>query len=365
MHNNMSQYKPDCQEARDRMIAWWAGKKIDRVPAAVSAPLKPPNPRVASICNEVPAKYTDPETVLANMEYRLEHTFWGGEKFPTHHITFGPIFSLAYLGCEPHFMPHTTWYEPCLQDWSELPNIKFDPNNRWRKLSLEMVRLSAERANGRWLVTRSGHIASLTDLICGLLGNEKTMMAMAEHPEALKAALNRMMPWSCQACDEAYENTRRYQEGCTDWMQSWWAPGHAVTAQCDMSVMISPEMFRDFVVPELENIYNHVDYGIYHLDGPEQIRHLDMMLQIDKLHLIQWVPGHRTSNPVHHADPMNWLDLFRRIQESGKKVLISCPPSRVRPLLDKIARDRVLLSVNCEDEATAQNVLQELDRIGV
>jgi hypothetical protein len=363
MHPNIGKYKPDWQEARGRMVAWWTGKKTDRVPAQVSAPVKPANPRVASSCDDVPAKYTDPETVLRNMEYRLEHTFWGGESFPTQFSYFGPMFCLAFLGCEPHFMPDTTWYEPCLRDWSELPNMRFDPNNRWWQLSKEMMRLSAERAEGRWLVACPMPILALMDVICGLLGNEKTLMAMAEQPAAVKAARDRMMPWARQTYDEAYNIGRRYQEGSSDWMQIW-APGRAISSQCDMSVMISPEMFRDFVVPELADIYNHVDYGIYHLDGPEQIRHLDELLKIEKLHLVQWVPGARMNN-LGHCDPLNWIDLFRRIQAAGKKVLIYCPPERVQPLLDKIARDRVILNIGCQDEQTARNVLRELDGIGV
>lgn len=363
MHPNMSKYKPDWQEARDRMTAWWTGKKTDRVPAHVRASVKPAKPSVAAICDDVPAKYIDPDTVLRNMEYQLEHTFWGGEMFPTHFVYFGPMFCLAYLGCEPNFAPNTTWYEPCLQDWDELPNIRFDPNNRWWQLNKEMMRLSAERAKGRWLVTRSAVILALMDMICGLLGNEKTLMAMADQPEAIKAARDRMMPWARQTYDESYDIGRCYQEGSIDWMQIW-APGRVITTQCDMSVMISPEMFRDFVVSELTDIYNHVDYGIYHLDGPEQIRHLDELLKIEKLHLIQWVPGTRMNNPGH-GDPMNWLDLFRRIQDAGKKVLVSCPPERVRSLLNKIARDRVFLSIGCQDEQTARNVLRELEEIGV
>lgn len=297
------------------------------------------------------------------MEYRLEHTFWGGEMFPTHRVYFGPMFCLAYLGCEPNFTPNTTWYEPCLQDWSELSNIKFDPHNRWWQLSKEMMRLSAERAEGRWLVADCLVISALMDVICGLLGNEKTLMAMADQPEAVKAARDRMMPWSRQNYDECYNIRHCYQEGSIDWMRIW-APGRVITSQCDMSVMISPEMFRDFVVPELTDIYNHVDYGIYHMDGPEQIRHLDELLKIEKLHLIQWQPGSRMNNPSH-GDPLNWLDLFKRIQAAGKKVFVSCPPERVRPLLDKIARDRVFLSIGCQDEQTAQKVLRELDNIGI
>jgi len=364
MHQNMSLYKPDWQEARDRMTAWWTGNKTDRVPAVVTAPLKPAKPRVAAMCHDVPAKYTDPETVFRNLDYQLERTFWGGEVFPHHFIYFGPVFCQAYLGCEPNFTPDTTWYEPCLRDWSELSRLKFDTNNRWWRLALEMMRLSAERAEGRYLVTQhSQHIYALLDIICGLLGNEQALVAMAEQPEAVKAACDRMMPWSRRTYDEGYKICSKYQEGSIDWLQVW-APGRMITTQCDMSVMISPDMFREFVVPELTDIFNHVDHGIYHLDGLEQMRHVDALLSIAKLHLIQFAPGTKMSNP-NHGDPLNWIAPLNRIQEGGKKVLVYCPPERVRPLLDKIARDRVVLVVNCRDEPAAQNVLRELEQIGI
>lgn len=34
----MSVYKPDWEEARQRMTDWWNGKKTDRAPASVTAP---------------------------------------------------------------------------------------------------------------------------------------------------------------------------------------------------------------------------------------------------------------------------------------------------------------------------------------
>jgi hypothetical protein len=171
------------------------------------------------------------------------------------------------------------------------------------------------------------------------------------------------MAWSRQTFDDGIALLKDKQEGGIDWM-SLWAPGSVISSQCDMCVMISPTMFRDFVVPELTDIYNHVDYGIYHLDGVDEIRHLDLLLGIEKLHLIQWVPGSKCSEP-HFGDPLNWLDLFRRIQEGSKKVLVYCPPDQVKPLLNKIARDRVYLSVHCPDQATAEGVLKTLDRMGM
>ncbi len=44
--------------------------------------------------------------------------------------------------------------------------------------------------------------------------------------------------------------------------------------QSDFAYMLSPSMFERFVLPDLETICNHLDYGFYHLDGKNQIPHL-------------------------------------------------------------------------------------------
>lgn len=363
MHPNMSVYKPDWKEAQERMTAWWTGKPVDRVPASVLAPVNPVHPRVPGYIDKVPDKYTDPDTVFNNLDHGLERKFWGGEAFPSHFVYCGPVFSLAFLGCEPNFNANTTWYEPCCRDAKELLNIRLDPDNRWFQLYKRLTRLSVERAEGRYLTQQNVHLLALMDVICGLLGNEATLAAMLDQPETIKAARDRMMPWMSKLCNEGYDILKGRQEGGIDWMNVW-APGRVVSSQCDMSVMISPDMFKEFVVPELAASYNHVDYGIYHLDGQEEIRHLDLLLGLDKLHLIQFVPGSKMADP-HFGDPLNWIELFTRIQAGGKKVLVYCPVNQVKPLLDRIARDRVYLYVSCPDVPTAEGVLKELDRIGV
>ena len=226
-----------------------------------------------------------------------------------------------------------------------------------------MTALSLERSQGRYLTEWNGQIMALMDVIAGVLGAEPTLEAMIEQPEAILAVRDRMMAWSRQTFEEGFAMFKGKQEGDIDWM-SLWTPGSVVSSQCDMSAMISPAMFREFVVPELTDLYNHLDYGIYHLDGPDAIRHVDALLDIQKLDLIQWVPGTRHGEP-QFGNPLNWIDLYRRIQQGGKKVIVYCSPDQVKPLLDKLDRNRVYLSLYCPDESAAEAVLRELDRIGI
>ncbi len=74
--------------------------------------------------------------------------------------------------------------------------------------------------------------------------------------------------------------------------------------QSDFSYMISPRMFERFALPGLTVWAGALDYPFYHLDGPGQIKHLDMLLSIPRLRGIQWVPG--DGQPT----PDQWLPLL-------------------------------------------------------
>ena len=286
----------------------------------------------------------------------------GAEAFPWHFVYLGPMFHQTYLGCEPNFSSTTTWYEPCYASLDELVNLEFDRNNKWWKLVKDMTMRSAQRSEGKYLTSFWG-IAAIIDTIAGLIGNEKLLMAMMEEPDKLKAVRDRIAAWGKETYEDLYASTRGYRDGTIDWMGVW-SHQKVCTTECDLSVMISPEMFRNYVLEDIESSFAFADYGIYHLDGEEQIRHLEILLSIDKLKLIQWVPSVRVNDPSYQ-DPLNWIKLFKRIQDAGKSVLIYCPPERVHELLQKIARDKVYLCVRCSDEKSAQQVIRELERTGI
>ena len=90
--------------------------------------------------------------------------------------------------------------------------------------------------------------------------------------------------------------------------------------QSDFCYMISPDMFERFVMPDLETVCSHIDYGFYHLDGKGQIPHLDMLLSIKNLRGVQWVPGDG------QPPTWEWLPLLKRIRDAGKLCQIYASP---------------------------------------
>ena len=74
------------------------------------------------------------------------------------------------------------------------------------------------------------------------------------------------------------------------------------------------EVLDRAVIQEIRN----ADQSIYHLDGPGQIPHLDILLEIPELDGIQWVPG--AGNPG--TGSAEWFPMYRRIQEKGKLLIL-------------------------------------------
>ena len=99
--------------------------------------------------------------------------------------------------------------------------------------------------------------------------------------------------------------------------------------QSDFSYMISPRMFERLILPDLTACCDALAYPFYHLDGKGQVKHLDMLLSIERLAGIQWIPGDGA------PPPEEWLPLLKRIRDGGKLCQLFVSPEGAL----KIARE--------------------------
>jgi 5-methyltetrahydrofolate--homocysteine methyltransferase len=114
-----------------------------------------------------------------------------------------------------------------------------------------------------------------------------------------------------QFYDRIYEIVRHTGRGTTPWAPIW-SPDRTYMLQSDFSFMISPKMFEQFVMPDLTESCNKLDHAFYHLDGTGELPHLDMMLSIERLRGIQWIPG------AGQPPPEEWLPVLQQIRRNGK-----------------------------------------------
>jgi 5-methyltetrahydrofolate--homocysteine methyltransferase len=100
--------------------------------------------------------------------------------------------------------------------------------------------------------------------------------------------------------------------------------------QSDFAYMISPAMFERYVLPDLDACCRELDHAFYHLDGIGQIRHLDLLLSLERLQGIQWIPGDGQPSPEE------WLPLLQRIRAADKLCQLYVSPEGARRIVREL-----------------------------
>ena len=358
------QSKEDWEEAQQRIDAFWRGEIIDRAVLQVTAPRTGVDRRqIESLLHpvEVPpdrllAWFTDPEQVVPRLEALVESVFWGGEAMP--HVLPVSVnlvaIPAAFLGCPYKLTRDSAWASPIIDDWSTRPRFAFDPNNEWWLRAKRLLAAVAERAPGRYYVGVPD-LNAPTEIVALLRDSERMAIDLLETPDVVK-----------QCIDEVNVAWLRYWQACVGVIHQWvgdyffwmgiWSDQPAIDLQSDFSCMISPKMFNAYFLPSIEQQTRWVERTIYHLDGPNAIRHLDALLALPRLTGIQWVPG-------DGAPPMSqWVRLLRRIQAGGKRLVLGCEAWEVETLLAELEPEGLLLSTSCASEEEARDLLRHVPR---
>jgi len=118
---------------------------------------------------------------------------------------------------------------------------------------------------------------------------------------------------------------------------------------------MSGAMFEEFIVPELEEITGTLGPAIYHLDGPDAIRHLDRLCDIPGIRMIQWVPGAGKpgcGSEVH-------FPLYRKVRKAGKGLVLGVDQHRIQPICKELGAAGVLFQTSCRTAQRATDLLAE------
>ncbi|HNS48876.1 MAG TPA: hypothetical protein PKM61_05045 [bacterium] len=305
--------------AFEETAAWW--HRENTRPCLVTGRLKRGQLPVKSDANRFwPGVDSNPDLdgLLAEFAAGVEKT--EGEyawlpKIPFRFGGRGTAMTIAYyLGGRVLFGPSTVWVEPVIRNWSDF-SVRFDPENPWWQHTLRYLEKAVELSRGRFLVCLPDFGDALTTLAL-LRGTENLLLDLMDNRSAVIRARDQFLqlwPEFHRACWDIY---RRHLPGDNSWLL--WAPGRTYACQSDFSAMISPELFRELVVPEIEFLGGYLDYIVWHLDGPEMIKHLDILLDLPQIKAIQWVHG------SGHPSVSHWLPLLKRIQAKGKSLVLSC-----------------------------------------
>jgi len=300
--------------------------------------------------------WLDTEYVIKKARQSMDATVYLGEGYPALNPNLGPDLVGAVCGCEIEFGEITSWAEPCIEDYEAFGEIKFDENNPYWKKICEITQAALDDSKGDYVV-------GITDLhpggdaVVSLRGSENSAFDLYDYPDEFKKTVWDILPVFKEMTARLHNMISEKQKFCSCWMgvihpTELWYP-----TSCDFSCMISPDNYKEFILPELLEEIKWLPNSIYHLDGPDALRHLDTLLEIKELKGIQWVYGAGQPTAKH------WIDVYKKIQAAGKVAQIGCSAEDLIPLCEALDPRGVHIRCGVPDRESGEHLIAEMERI--
>ena len=201
----------------------------------------------------------------------------------------------------------------------------YEADNIWWQRVQELTQAAVKRWGDDVAV---GHtdLGGNLDILASLHTTQELLFDLYDAPDEVTRLAGEISQLWLRYYDELLNSIRAAGRGTTPWAAIWSAE-QCYMLQSDISYMLSPQMFERFVLPDIAACCQALDHTFYHLDGEGQIRHLDMLLSLECLRGIQWIPGDG------QPPPEKWLPLLSRIREAGKLCQLYTTPQGARTIV--------------------------------
>lgn len=295
--------------------AWWEGTlKRPVIPIVIKG--KEPDREIPKAPILTQANSYDlsisPVEFIDRIDYELSKNIYLGDAYPCINMdVFGPGVVAAFLGAEPEVgATGNIWFHPDKERELKDMHFEFDPDNIWFQRIKEMYVEGNKKWNGQVMMGMAD-LGGTMDILATMRGTENLLYDLYDEPDEVKRLVKEIHDLWIRYYKELNKVIAPAARGYTDWSQIF-SSEQSYVIQCDFCYMISNDMFREFVLDELEWMTNEIPNTIYHLDGPGEQKHLKDLLTLDKLKAIQWVPG--TKKQLEEE----WPDLYQTIRNAGR-----------------------------------------------
>lgn len=302
--------KPDFSRVAEEWQRFWRGERHRPLVGAVL-------PKAGVEAVPKPSTYQlgpdlDPQALAEQAVHWAETHEFVGAAVPFLYLEFAADQFATFLGADLKFPNPGEGGWP-IHAYDKVPlwevHVEFSTSGRWWRLIAELAEAIMDQGSHHLLLACPTMVANL-DALVALRGAQKVLWDLVDCPGEVQRVLGEITAAHAQAVAAFGELLDYDRRGCIN-RHGMYCQGPLNVLQCDFSCMIGPAMFQEIVLPCLEAetlLYEAVEY---HLDGPGALKHLEALCSLERLGVIQWVPGAAD-------ETRDWSDLFRRIDALGK-----------------------------------------------
>ena len=310
-------YVDNWESIKDRFEKWWNCDVLDKPLMRIVAAGKPGNIIEVEEPNDPKDKFLNVSNIIKRSRNYFETHHFLADAFPSANINLGPGSMALYLGGEPEFTWNTLWFREKCESPEDFKGLHFNKDNYWWLVHQKMMQEAVELANGEFFINIPDIVENL-DILSALRGPQNLCFDLIDNSEAVHEGLKIIDKYYFNYYDGCYKLLKDKDNSSSYTFYNVLGKGRTAKIQCDFCAMISPQMFRDLVQPSLRKQCQNLDYSIYHLDGPDAIKHVPALMEIKELNALQWTCG--AGKP--DGSCQDWYFIYDQVLAAGKSLWI-------------------------------------------
>ena len=347
--------KEDFVMAMKRIYAWYDGEMLDRCPVRFAAHNEQFNVKDETrTWGNIKEKWYDVEYQVESFIKNMPKEYIG-ETFPMFDPNLGPNVFAAMLGGTLKFGDVTTWVEPIIISPDEINKIEYSVESEYYKKLVELTDYALERCDHKFMVNYTDVHPSL-DCVDALRGTVDLCMDMYDDEDFVLEQVQKCYDPFIPFMDDFHKRLKAKKQLSSSWMH---IPSYTSMhiPSCDLSAMMSREFFGKFALPSIAKEIEHFDHNIFHLDGKGVANHIDDILELPKINAIQWAQGVGNDLPI-----MQWVDFIKKIQASGKGVLVDLTLNELEPFMSEVSPKGIFMCISESDTEIQKEVIKKLEK---
>lgn len=224
----------------------------------------------------------------------------------------------------------------CVED---LVDIRLERDNPWFLKYIEFVEKLVVFADGRMPVGEP-IMRGTTDVIGCLIGQSEMACAVMTDPEIMRKVFGQVAVMLKEVIAEQWKRVPEFYGGYSSGFYHLWAPGKMIWYQEDLSAVLSPWHYDEFLRETSAYICEGYDYTFTHLH-PNSFFHLDGILSQKGLRAVQ------INKDVSGPTVEQMLPNFQKVLAADKRLIVWGDLTReeVAMLMDELPHKSLFLNV--------------------
>ena len=242
---------------------------------------------------------------------------------------------------------------PILDDINDVSDLILEDNNPWLLKYLEFVEKLVALSKGRFPVGQPIMRGS-TDVLGCLIGQSNMALAVMIEPEKTKKLFNQVAEMLRKIIYEQFKRVPEFYGGYAAGFYHLWSPGKQIWYQEDLSAILSPKHYDEFLKETSEIICKGYDYTFVHLH-PNSFFHLDGILKQPLLKAVQ------INKDVSGPTVEEMIPVFRRVYDANKRLIVwgDLTIDETKMLMEELPQHSLFMNIVAPTVEYAQE-LQEI-----